>query len=103
MGFIESVESRAQDGERSRQAEAYDGMSMRVDVHWSDKALKDMTDRDWRIFREDFNIQFRGNADTLPMRSWAEANIPSLIMQARSMVCCMHGDENRMGMMMVKT
>lgn len=81
-GFIESVESRAQDGERSRQADAYDGgVSMKVDVHWSEKALKDMTERDWRIFREDFNIQFKGNTDTLPMRSWSEANLPAPIMQ----------------------
>lgn len=39
-GFVESKESRAQDGERTRQADAYDGVSMRVDIHWSEKSLK---------------------------------------------------------------
>jgi len=24
--------------------------------HWSDKPLEEMKERDWRIFREDFNI-----------------------------------------------
>jgi ATP-dependent RNA helicase DDX23/PRP28 len=28
--------------------------------HWSDKSLAEMKDRDWRIFREDFNIAARG-------------------------------------------
>jgi hypothetical protein len=28
--------------------------------HWSEKRLEDMTERDWRIFREDFDIRSRG-------------------------------------------
>ena len=28
--------------------------------HWSEKRLEDMTERDWRIFREDFDIRVRG-------------------------------------------
>jgi hypothetical protein len=28
--------------------------------HWSEKKLEDMTERDWRIFREDFDIRLRG-------------------------------------------
>lgn len=28
--------------------------------HWSKKALRDMDSRDWRIFREDFNIRVQG-------------------------------------------
>ena len=35
-----------------------------------------MTERDWRIFREDFNIQYKGNTDILPIRSWDEAKMP---------------------------
>jgi ATP-dependent RNA helicase DDX23/PRP28 len=31
-----------------------------LDKHWRDKALSDMTERDWRIFREDFNIATKG-------------------------------------------
>ena len=30
------------------------------DRHWSEKALLDMTERDWRIFREDYNIAAKG-------------------------------------------
>ena len=25
--------------------------------HWSEKSLEEMTDRDWRIFKEDFDIR----------------------------------------------
>lgn len=28
--------------------------------HWSEKKLEEMTERDWRIFREDFDIKMRG-------------------------------------------
>lgn len=28
-----------------------------IGKHWRDKALRDMTERDWRIFREDYDIQ----------------------------------------------
>ena len=68
-------------------ANVYDTFDMRVDRHWSDKKacswafdymclrivpfwmiaidakfflqLEEMTDRDWRIFREDFNISYK--------------------------------------------
>ena len=29
------------------------------DRHWSDKELDRMTERDWRIFREDYNISIK--------------------------------------------
>ena len=32
-------------------ADKYEGADMRVDSHWSEKSLDQMTDRDWRIFR----------------------------------------------------
>ena len=53
-------------------------------THWSQKKLADMTERDWRIFREDFDIHMRGNVATTggskenarvivnPLRSWNE-------------------------------
>ena len=31
------------------------------DRHWSEKELIEMTERDWRIFREDFNISIKGS------------------------------------------
>jgi ATP-dependent RNA helicase DDX23/PRP28 len=50
--------------------------------HWSDKALADMTDRDWRIFREDFDIRIQGGRATLPIRYWKEAEFPASVMKA---------------------
>uniref|UniRef100_A0A915N9M1 Probable ATP-dependent RNA helicase DDX23 n=1 Tax=Meloidogyne javanica TaxID=6303 RepID=A0A915N9M1_MELJA len=44
--------------------------------HWTKKALNEMTDRDWRIFREDFNITIKGGRVPRPMRHWAEMNLP---------------------------
>jgi ATP-dependent RNA helicase DDX23/PRP28 len=35
-----------------------------LDKHWKDKALSDMTERDWRIFREDFSIATKGAYET---------------------------------------
>ena len=45
-----------------------------------------MTERDWRIFREDFSIAYKGvssGMSALPIRSWAEANFPPPVLQAR--------------------
>lgn len=30
------------------------------DRHWSEKSKDEMTERDWRIFREDYNITIKG-------------------------------------------
>uniref|UniRef100_A0A0K8SG94 Probable ATP-dependent RNA helicase DDX23 n=1 Tax=Lygus hesperus TaxID=30085 RepID=A0A0K8SG94_LYGHE len=50
------------------------------DRHWSEKELQEMTERDWRIFREDYNITIKGGRIPDPIRSWKEANFPSEIM-----------------------
>ena len=70
----------------SRLAEAYDSLDSKsvVKEHWSSKARDDMTERDWRIFREDFNISYKGASHTkatLPIRNWAEAGLPDALMQ----------------------
>jgi len=57
--------------------------SAQTDKHWTEKDLKDMTERDWRIFREDFNISYKGNSDILPMRNWSEGKIPSELIEVR--------------------
>lgn len=41
-----------------------------------------MTERDWRIFKEDFNIGTRGFQVAKPIRNWEEANLPDNIMKA---------------------
>ena len=35
-------------------------------LHWSEKKLEDMVERDWRIFKEDFDIRVRGGKAPLP-------------------------------------
>ena len=55
--------------------------------HWSDKKLEDMTERDWRIFREDFNISYKGGKLPLPMRAWKECtSLPQEILRAIAQV-----------------
>ncbi|GAA6009419.1 hypothetical protein JCM11491_003550 [Sporobolomyces phaffii] len=78
-GFDADVETRlfsrrAKNGQSSEAAAAANA------VHWSDKALGDMKERDWRIFREDFSISARGGHIPLPLRSWAESTIPPQIL-----------------------
>jgi len=44
--------------------------------HWTEKSLQQMTDRDWRIFREDFNVSTKGGNIPHPLRNWEEAPLP---------------------------
>lgn len=47
-----------------------------IDKHWSEKKLELMRERDWRIFKEDFNISTKGGSVPNPMRSWEESGLP---------------------------
>lgn len=47
-----------------------------VSKSWKDKRLNEMNNRDWRSFREEFEIRTRGKNVPNPIRSWEEANIP---------------------------
>lgn len=49
------------------------------EVHWSKKKLEDMEERDWRIFREDFQIVVKGGRVAHPIRHWHESNLPKRI------------------------
>ncbi|KIV78118.1 pre-mRNA-splicing ATP-dependent RNA helicase prp28 [Exophiala sideris] len=49
---------------------------MAIDKHWSEKRLDQMRERDWRIFKEDFNIATKGGGIPNPMRNWKESNLP---------------------------
>lgn len=40
--------------------------------HWTEKTRTQMTDRDWRIFREDYGISTKGGSIEHPLRSWDE-------------------------------
>lgn len=52
------------------------------DRHWRMKELTEMTDRDWRIFREDFNISIKGGKVPRPLRNWEEAGFPQEVYRA---------------------
>ncbi|GAB1191774.1 mRNA splicing protein prp28 [Aspergillus pseudonomiae] len=52
-----------------------------LDKHWSEKKLEHMRERDWRIFKEDFNISTKGGSVPNPMRSWDESNLPKRLME----------------------
>lgn len=51
-----------------------------LDKHWSEKKLENMRERDWRIFKEDFNIATKGGSIPNPMRSWKESNLPKRLL-----------------------
>ena len=47
--------------------------------HWSEKTLAEMDSRDWRIFREDFEIGVKsgtGGKVPNPLRNWDESDLP---------------------------
>ncbi|CAO3620935.1 unnamed protein product [Mucor fragilis] len=49
--------------------------------HWTEKPLDQMKERDWRIFKEDFNISTKGGNIPHPIRSWAESGLPEKMLQ----------------------
>jgi ATP-dependent RNA helicase DDX23/PRP28 len=51
-----------------------------IDKHWSEKPLNLMMERDWRIFKEDFNISTKGGSIPNPMRNWAESGLPKKLL-----------------------
>jgi ATP-dependent RNA helicase DDX23/PRP28 len=51
------------------------------EVHWSEKPLERMRERDWRIFKEDYSIVTKGGGVPHPLRSWDESKIPSRILE----------------------
>lgn len=73
------------------------------DRHWTEKNIDEMTERDWRIFREDYNITIKGEffedlesyvSFTFltifystggripePIRNWSESKIPEEILE----------------------
>ncbi|EUD68307.1 hypothetical protein C922_01327 [Plasmodium inui San Antonio 1] len=50
--------------------------------HWSEKKREEMTDRDWRIFREDNEIYIKGGIVPAPIRRWEESNLSSDLLKA---------------------
>ncbi|SBT71691.1 ATP-dependent RNA helicase DDX23, putative [Plasmodium malariae] len=50
--------------------------------HWSEKSREEMTDRDWRIFREDNEIYIKGGVVPPPIRKWEESNLSTDLLKA---------------------
>ncbi|KAL8271235.1 hypothetical protein Esti_004896 [Eimeria stiedai] len=53
-----------------------------LEGHWSTKKREEMSERDWRIFREDFEIYIKGGRVPPPIRTWAEAELPWELIEA---------------------
>jgi len=51
-------------------------------INLSKKSFNEMTERDWRIFREDHDIIIRGGRVPYPMRNWYEGDLPNFIIEA---------------------
>ena len=53
--------------------------------HWSTKLLSEMTDRDWRIFNEDYGITTKGKKIPHATRSWDESGLnPKILASLKS-------------------
>ena len=81
-GVEERPEEAAAQKLKEQAAEKYGNLDMRVDRHWSDKKLEEMRERDWRIFREDFSISFKGSKIPSPMRTWDESKLSRELLKA---------------------
>ena len=64
--------------ERNRKA----ARRFELSKHWTEKELSEMTDRDWRILKDDFNISIRGGVKVPnPIRNWAESGLGNEILR----------------------
>jgi ATP-dependent RNA helicase DDX23/PRP28 len=83
---LERQRAEELDNVRRQQARIADDMDARIarekGKHWTEKSLEDMSERDWRIFREDYDIRIKGGRATNPIRSWAESGLDERILQA---------------------
>lgn len=53
-----------------------------LNTHWSNKPLEIMTERDWRIFREDHEIIIKGGRVPVPIRDWTDSTLPESILES---------------------
>ena len=74
-------ENDKNDKNKQSLAEKFRGLG-EDNIHWSKKTLNEMTERDWRIFREDHEIIIKGGRVPNPLRSWEEGNHPNYIINA---------------------
>ncbi|KAF9930678.1 mRNA splicing protein prp28 [Mortierella alpina] len=78
--------NRRSDAEVARAGELGDMAAQKArkvnyaDRHWTEKPLDQMRERDWRIFKEDFNIACKGGSIPNPIRRWNESGIDPKIL-----------------------
>ncbi|WKY02225.1 hypothetical protein Q1695_015890 [Nippostrongylus brasiliensis] len=75
-------EEKQMDKARREKEKVKERKSAHDDRHWKMKPLDEMTERDWRIFREDFNITIKGGRVPKPLRAWEECGLPEEVYQA---------------------
>lgn len=70
-------------GKRKRSGRASKTSYLYDTRHWSEKRRNEMTDRDWRIFREDYVISVRASNARAPnpARSWDETGLPHSLLR----------------------
>jgi ATP-dependent RNA helicase DDX23/PRP28 len=51
---------KAQDKVRLKKERRREDKQKWDDRHWQEKKVEEMTERDWRIFREDYSITIKG-------------------------------------------
>ncbi|CAG9832460.1 unnamed protein product [Diabrotica balteata] len=72
---------KAQEKVRLKKVRRREEKQLWDDRHWTDKELPEMTERDWRIFREDYNITIKGGKIPEPIRTWKESGIQKELLE----------------------
>ncbi|CAL4122868.1 unnamed protein product [Meganyctiphanes norvegica] len=83
-GYIETRRSQAdkdQEVVRIKKEQKKEDKKRWDDRHWTEKGFEQMTERDWRIFREDYNIAIKGGRIPNPIRNWEESKIKKEILE----------------------
>ncbi|XP_053499091.1 probable ATP-dependent RNA helicase DDX23 isoform X1 [Ictalurus furcatus] len=76
-----TMEEKEQEEQRLKKMRKKEAKQRWDDRHWSQKKLDEMTDRDWRIFREDYSITTKGGKIPNPIRNWKEYDMPPHILE----------------------
>uniref|UniRef100_A0A4W3GKL5 PRP28/DDX23-like helical domain-containing protein n=1 Tax=Callorhinchus milii TaxID=7868 RepID=A0A4W3GKL5_CALMI len=76
-----TLEEKEQEEARLRKVRKKEAKQRWDDRHWSQKKLDEMTERDWRIFREDYSITTKGGRIPNPIRSWKDSSMPAHIQE----------------------
>ncbi|XP_056648050.1 probable ATP-dependent RNA helicase DDX23 [Diorhabda sublineata] len=72
---------KAQEKVRLKKVKRREEKQLWDDRHWTDKEITEMTERDWRIFREDYNITIKGGKIPEPIRNWSESGIQKELLE----------------------